>query len=173
MTRRVALALGLVLALAIGAQAAVVYIPLATTPAPTVQWATVTRVVDGDTVDVTLEGCPLEYVRVRLLAIDTPERGQCYYAEATAATRAMVDGARVGLERDVSEWDSFGRLLRHIYTEAGNAQRVGAWVNGELVARGCARVYIVGKDTRYAGALEALQADAQAHGRGGWDACGW
>ena len=73
----------------------------------------------------------------------------------------MVDGAPVGLERDVSEWDGFGRLLRHIYTESG------AWVNAELVAQGYARVCIVGKDTRYSGNLAILEADARTHGRGG------
>ena len=76
--------LGLVLAAVAQADSSVIYLPIATTPAPIVRWARVTRIVDGDTIDVTLDGCPLDYVRVRLLAVDTPERGECYYAESTA-----------------------------------------------------------------------------------------
>ena len=89
-------------------------------------WATVTSVTDGDTIRVEFEGCPLEDVRVRYIGIDTPERGQCYCAEATARNTALVAGQRVALQRDVSEWDSFGRLLRHVYLQDGT------WVNGAL-----------------------------------------
>ena len=149
------------------AQAETVYLPIATTPAPIVQWATVTHIVDGDTLDVGLDCCEcIPSFRVRLLAIDTPERGECYYGEAKAALGAMADGQRVGLERDATERDSFGRLLRHVY--------VGdLWVNGAMVAQGYARVCIVGDDTRYSGGLETAQANAQAAGRGGWAACEW
>ena len=78
---------------------------------------------------------------------------ECFYGETKAALGTMVDGQRVGLEKDTNERDSFGRLLRHVY--------VGdAWVNGALGAQGYARVCIVGKDRRYEGALEALPATA-------------
>ena len=78
--------LALLLALALtGAVRADVWLLIVTTPAPTVQWAHVERVVDGDTLIVNLECCRcLEDIRVRLLAVDTPERGECYYAKATA-----------------------------------------------------------------------------------------
>ena len=147
------------------AQADTVYLPIATTPAPTVQWGTVTHIVDGDTLDVTLECCEcIPTFRVRLLAIDTPERGECFYSEAKAALGDMVDGQRVGLERDTSEWDSFGRLLRHVY--AGDV-----WVNAAMVTEGYALVCIVGKDRRYAESLWTLEDLARTHERGGWAAC--
>ena len=47
-------------------------------------WGTVTHIVDGDTFDVRLAGCPLDRVRIRPIGIDTPERGECYYSEAAA-----------------------------------------------------------------------------------------
>jgi len=162
------LALVVVLALAPGVQADTsVYLPVATTPPPITRGATVSRVVDGDTIVVSLDCCPcIPTFRVRLLAVDTPERGECYYSEATEATRAMVGGQHVGLERDRSETDGFGRLLRHVY--------IGdLWVNGALVAQGYAHVMIVGHDTRYSGALYTMQDAARAQGRGGWSACGW
>ena len=161
------MAVALALILSPVAHADAVYLPVVRTPAPLVQWGDVTHIVDGDTLDVALECCPcIPSFRVRLLAIDTPERGECYYSEAKAALGAMVDGRRIGLERDTSERDSWGRLLRHIHVG-------GTWVNGALVAQGHARVMIVGDDTRYSGALEAMQEAAYSEGRGGWGACGW
>ena len=129
-------------------------------------WATCLHVVDGDTIDVQLDGCPLEYVRVRLVGMDTPERGECYWYEARDRVREL-EGQRVGLERDTKEWDSFGRLLRHVYGEDGR------WLNGDLVAGGFARVMTVGDDDTYSERLQALEDDARAGSMGGWDACGW
>ena len=96
---------------------------------------------------------------MRLLAVDTPERGECFYSEATEATRAMVDGQRVGLERDVSEWDSLGRLLRHVYLADGQ------WVNG-LVVRGGFAVKTYPPDSGRDSELLALPKLARAEGGG-------
>ena len=146
------------------------YLPLvySRTSVPPRQWAQVLRVIDGDSIVVSLDCCPcIESFSVRLLGVDTPERGECYYSEATEATRALVDGKRIALERDVSEFDSFGRLLRHVYTESGE------WLNGPLVAEGYARVLTVGADRRYAETLLDLQLQAQTDGWGGWADCVW
>ena len=144
------LLLALILSPVTQADASVVYLPIATTPAPIVQWAIVERVIDGDTFVATLECCEcLPSIQVRPLGIDTPEvkGAECFNEEAPAALERMIGGQRVGLERDLSEADGFGRLLRHVYTEGDT------WVNGALVAQGYARVMIVGDDTRYAEAL--------------------
>jgi len=39
-----------------------------------------------------LDGCPIEGIKVRYIGIDTPERGQCYWVEAKARTRELVEG---------------------------------------------------------------------------------
>lgn len=84
----------------------------------------VVDVIDGDTIDV--EGGR----RVRLIGIDTPERGECGYSEAAAALRSLVGGKAVrlvpGARDDV---DRYGRLLR--YVEVG-----GLDVNLEMIRRG-------------------------------------
>jgi len=129
-------------------------------------WGQVSHTVDGDTVDVTIDGCPLEYVRLRLIGVDTAERGQCYYSEAKAYT-AQLEGQRVGLERDTKEWDSFGRLLRHVYSSSGR------WHNGDLVREGYALACPVEPDCTYSGRLQALEDAARAGNLGGWGACGW
>src|SRR4030042_2567140 len=75
----------------------------------------VTRVIDGDTIEI--EGGQ----KVRYIGIDTPEKVdprpsvQCYGKEAAAKNKELVEGKRVRLEKDVSETDKYGRLLRYVF----------------------------------------------------------
>ncbi len=76
----------------------------------------VTRVIDGDTLDVAGVG------RVRLIGIDAPERGMCGYESATRALSALVAGRRVTLVAGaVDDADRYGRLLRYVDTDASDA----------------------------------------------------
>jgi endonuclease YncB( thermonuclease family) len=84
----------------------------------------VTEVTDGDTIVVS------GGVRVRLIGIDTPERGQCGFHEASDALEALIGGRRVVLAagaRDDS--DRYGRLLRYVEAD-------GTDLNLEMVRRG-------------------------------------
>ena len=80
--------------------------------------AVVTRIIDGDTIEVDIAGV---LYRVRYLGIDTPERNQPGYDEATLANKDLVSDRTVELENDISETDRYGRLLRYV------------WVNGDMV----------------------------------------
>ena len=64
--------------------------------------ATVLRVVDGDTIDVEING---ERQRVRYIGMNTPERNEACYQEATQANVELVQGKSVMLVKDVSETD--------------------------------------------------------------------
>ncbi|HVM17192.1 MAG TPA: thermonuclease family protein [Gaiellaceae bacterium] len=99
---------------------------------------TVTRVVDGDTVDVTLASGKRE--RVRLIGIDTPETGTCHAARATAAVRRLAQGARVSLRGDPTQdtRDRYGRLLAYVWLPGGRD------LGYQLLAGGHARVYVYG-----------------------------
>lgn len=68
----------------------------------------VTHVVDGDTVDLD------NGETVRLVGIDTPERGECGYDEARAALVALVEGRRVTLGASDEDRDRYDRLLRYV-----------------------------------------------------------
>jgi endonuclease YncB( thermonuclease family) len=69
----------------------------------------VERVVDGDTIDVAGVG------RIRVIGIDTPERGECGFENASAALSALVLGERVTLVPGaVDDADRYGRLLRYV-----------------------------------------------------------
>lgn len=73
--------------------------------------ARVTRVIDGDTIDVEISG---QTYRVRYVGVNTPERDEECYAEAVAANAALVEGRTVRLEFDTSDTDRFDRLLRYV-----------------------------------------------------------
>jgi len=76
--------------------------------------ASVIRVIDGDTIEVDIDGA---LYKVRYIGIDTPEVGQLYADEATKKNRELVEGKVVWLEKDVSETDKYNRLLRYVYVE--------------------------------------------------------
>lgn len=124
----------------------------------------VERVVDGDTI-VLANGD-----RVRYIGIDTPESVQpgrpveCYGREAAQKNKDLVQGRRVTLEKDVSDRDSFGRLLRYVYVD-------GLFVNGELVKGGYAKAARYPPDTRHHDTFVALQREASRSNLGLWGAC--
>lgn len=111
---------------------------------PPCTWAQVTRIVDGDTIGVTIEG---KADTVRYIGVDTPELGggapQPFAAAATDYNRKLVGGQRVCLERDVSDRDRFQRLLRYVWLEDGTM------VNEALLAAGLASVATFPPDVKY------------------------
>lgn len=116
----------------------------------------VTRVVDGDTVWVECGGwrapCA-KWPRVRLLNIDTPERGQPGYEEATAALREMVLGRNVSLVFDRPgdpTCGGHGRLLAYLVVDGVN-------VNVEMVRRGWSDSESKYGKGRFAGEFEAAE----------------
>lgn len=123
---------------------------------------TVTRVVDGDTVDVRLAGGARE--RVRLIGIDTPEVGRCGAAQATAAARRLAQGARVVLRGDATQAtrDRYGRLLAYVWLPGGRD------LGYRLLAAGHGRVYVYGRPFQR---LAAYRAAEQA-GRSSAPRCG-
>lgn len=134
----------------------------ATNPPPpppdgaTGEMAQVTRVIDGDTIDVRIDGATY---RVRYVGVNTPERDEPCYRDATAANAALVEGQTVRLVRDVSDTDRFDRLLRYVY--------VGdVLVNAQLIARGYGEVVSYPPDTRFFEYFRDLEIEAAAAGRG-------
>lgn len=121
--------------------------------------ANVINVVDGDTIDVSIDGT--EY-RVRYILINTPERRQPFYKEATDANRTLVKDKTVYLIRDVSETDRYGRLLRYVYLADGT------FVNAELVRLGYAQLATYPPDVSMLATIRAAQDEAILNKRGLW-----
>jgi endonuclease YncB( thermonuclease family) len=130
--------------------------------------AVVRRVVDGDTIVADIAG---ESVRVRYIGMDTPESVQPdtpvepLSLEAAAANRELVEGHAVLLERDVSDTDRYGRLLRNVWVERDGRQVMAGL---ELVRAGMALVTTYPPDVRYVDALVDAQAQARADRLGIW-----
>jgi micrococcal nuclease len=132
-----------------------------TVSAPTsgYQTAAVTRIIDGDTIEIEIEG---RTYRLRYIGMDTPERGRPFFSEATEANRQLVENQTVLLEKDVSETDRYGRLLRYVYLQDGTM------VNAELVRQGYAQVATFPPDVKYQDTFIQLQREAREARRGLW-----
>ncbi len=125
---------------------------------PTVrgEQAVVTSVIDGDTIEVTIDGVGY---RVRYVGVNTPERDEPCYREARDFNAAFVEGRTVTLVRDTSNTDRFGRLLRYVY--------VGdVFVNEQLILQGYAEVVQYAPDLRFADYFVTLEQEAARFQRG-------
>jgi len=122
-------------------------------------------VVDGDTIEIENE------VRLRLIGIDTPERGECGFTEARVFLLRLVDSKHVRIEKDISESDRYDRLLRYVYLPADNPQADDVFVNEALVRAGHARIMSIAPDNRYRDLFATAQAEAKRAGRGIWGKC--
>ena len=108
----------------------------------------VNRVVDGDTIEVNINGT-LE--TVRLVGINTPETVdprkpvECFGIEASNKAKAVLTGQRVKLEADSiqGEWDKYGRLLRYVFLEDGTN------FNKMMIGEGYAHEYTYGTSYKY------------------------
>ncbi len=73
----------------------------------------VVSIIDGDTVDVVSAGGRQE--RIRVIGVDTPERGECGFSEAADALGRIVLGQAVTLVSGArDDRDRYGRLLRYL-----------------------------------------------------------
>jgi micrococcal nuclease len=127
--------------------------------------AEVLRVVDGDTIEVSLDGVK---EKIRLIGIDTPEtvhpdaeRNVPYGKIASAFTKEKLDGQTVGLELDVQERDQYGRLLAYVWL--GDVM-----FNKLLVDEGHASVSTYPPNVKYVDVFTEAQKAARDAGRGQW-----
>ena len=142
-------------------------------PTPTAASVTarVVRVVDGDTIVVSLGGRDED---VRYIGVDTPETVkpdtpvQCFGPQASAENHRLVDGRTVKLVFDAERRDVYGRLLAYVYVVGGGPKR---FVNAALVRGGYARTLTIAPNTAHAGEFDRLEALAGRAGRGLWEHC--
>jgi micrococcal nuclease len=139
-------------------------------PVGATETATVVRIVDGDTIVID-RGHGDE--RLRYIGIDTPESVkpdtpvQPFAELASEANQRLVERRTVVLERDVSETDRFGRLLRYVWLLDGSAW---TFVNLELVRDGFAHATTYPPDVRWTDTFRAAERSARDAGRGLWAA---
>lgn len=130
--------------------------------------AKVVRIVDGDTIVVSNGG---KQYKVRYIGVDSPETVdpsspvQWMGPQASAANSKLVAGKDVVLEKDVSETDQYGRLLRYVWLKNGSTWLL---VNLELVRKGYASASTWPPDVKYVDVYVAAEEGAQAAGVGLW-----
>lgn len=128
---------------------------------------TLERVVDGDTIVVSLDG---RSEKVRLIGIDAPEsvhpdasRNTGQGDEASAYLKSLVSpGQTLYLQKDVSDTDRYGRLLRYVWLEVPAASDDTGEVsekmlNAIIVSSGHAQAKDYAPDTRYSRMFHSLQ----------------
>ncbi|TSC55764.1 MAG: micrococcal nuclease [Parcubacteria group bacterium Gr01-1014_18] len=127
----------------------------------------VTRVVDGDTIHVMLEG---KDETIRFIGINTPEtkdprkKIECFGTEASAFAKSFLEGQRVRLEADSTQEDrdKYGRLLRYVYLEDGTL------VNEILIREGYAHEYTYKIPYRFVDQFNNAEALAEKDKKGLW-----
>lgn len=131
---------------------------------PTLETVSVSRVIDGDTVELS------DGRRLRYIGIDTPEivhptkPVECFGNEAKVANQKLVESKTIRLVKDISNTDKYGRLLRYVYVD-------NIFVNDYLVRQGFAHASTYPPDVVFSKQFLEAEREAREDNRGLWDSC--
>jgi micrococcal nuclease len=135
--------------------------------------AYVSRIVDGDTIEVIIDS---NKYKVRFIGIDCPEytsKIEYYGKESTEYTTSILNNTYVFLEKDVSETDKYGRLLRYVWLEVpksnSNDEIKTKMFNAILVINGYASDVTYPPDIKYSLKFNSFAADARNSNMGLWN----
>lgn len=126
--------------------------------------ARVLKVIDGDTIEID------DKKKIRYIGIDAPELHhpkkpvQCFGQEAMNKNKELVEGKIVRLEKDISETDKYGRLLRYVYID-------NIFVNDYLIKNGYAATATFPPDIKYQDLFLKSQREALENNLGLWKNC--
>jgi micrococcal nuclease len=132
----------------------------------------VTRVVDGDTLEIN-KGRKLRIIGIDALEMEkitdirsqiSDGKGECFAEEAKNRLKELVENKKVVLEKDVSERDKYDRLLRYVYVGEENISEV-------LMREGFVRLATYPPDTKYYGILKETEKIARENKVGLWGKC--
>ncbi|MHB1316349.1 MAG: thermonuclease family protein [Minisyncoccota bacterium] len=144
----------------------------ATTTSPKIKdvdYYIVSRVVDGDTIEVSINGLK---EKVRLIGINTPEtvdprkKVECFGKQASDHAKEILTGKKVRLVTDDTQtkYDKYGRLLAYVYTDDG------LFVNKHMIAEGYAYEYTYSVPYIFQKEFKEDQISAQYQQKGLWKA---
>jgi len=147
------------------------------TPTPTTSFTnkkikvTVKRIVDGDTIELTT-GEKVRYIGINTPELHDPNKSiECLGQEASDENKRLVEGKEILIEKDVSNVDKYGRLLRFVYVESSTSSGEMIFVNDYLVRQGFAQVSTFPPDVKYQTQFIEAQSEAQINNRGLWKSC--
>lgn len=134
--------------------------------------ATVTKVIDGDTIWVNING---KEEKVRFIGVNCPEyttKIEEYGKEATEYTTNELLGKKVYLQKDISKTDDYNRLLRYVWLEkidTINEENIENYLfNAKLVINGYAQSNYYKPDISLQNYLEKFEKEAKKQKIGIW-----
>lgn len=132
----------------------------------------VTRVIDGDTIVVVVNGVS---EKIRLIGVDTPEtvdprkQVECFGKEASALTKTLLLNTSVIIEADATQGDrdKYGRLLRYVFLKDGTL------INEKIISLGYGHEYTYRTPYKYQAQFNDAERSAREAQKGLWapEAC--
>lgn len=125
----------------------------------------VSRVIDGDTIVVSMNGVNQS---VRFIGVDTPElrEKECFATQAKDITEAFLLGKEIKMEIDASqsEKDRYNRLIRYVFIDEMN-------FSDFLIKEGYGKEYTFSNKYKYSDQFKASQKEAKKNLKGMWEEC--
>lgn len=127
------------------------------------------KVIDGDT--FIIQGGDT----VRMVGIDTPETLDpkrpvgCFGKEASNESKNLLTGKNVILQKDISDTDKYGRLLRLVFLPLEDGRIL--FVNDYLIRQGFAKNYEYKPDLKFSERFKEAQNQAEQENKGLWNKC--
>ena len=115
----------------------------------------VSRIIDGDTIMLSTGES------VRLIGFNAPEIGQPYAAEATNKLSQLIGNSGVTLEKDITDRDQYGRLLRYVHVDE-------TFVNLEMVRQGYGIAYSFPPNLKHSGEFKEAEEEGRHAQIGIW-----
>lgn len=136
--------------------------------------ATVVRIIDGDTIKIKLSANDKEET-CRLIGVNTPEsttRTEYFGKEASEYTKKQLTGKTVYIQKDVSDRDRYGRILRYVWlsqpTSESESEIKTKLYNSRIISYGYGQVMTVPPDIKYQSIFLKLQDTARKSKVGLW-----
>jgi preprotein translocase subunit SecG len=102
----------------------------------------VIRVIDGDTFELA------NHDIVRLICVDTPEKGKKGYEEAKEFLEELVLFKEVYLEKSFDDKDKYGRFLRYVYVnDITSSNTTSLFINKEIIDNNYGKIFPYGNNT--------------------------
>jgi len=136
-------------------------IPIATIEGTVKEKVRVIKVIDGDTIELS-DKRKVRYIGINSFEMNDKRKGtKCLADKSAEANRILVENKEVEMEKDISETDKYGRLLRYLWID-------GVMINEELVNKGWAEVSTFPPDIKYLEELQSGQIIAKLNNLGIW-----
>ncbi len=129
----------------------------------------ITSVIDGDTLKI--KTGTLKTRKVRLIGINAPEKGECYFDESKQALIKITESQTINIEKDISGLDKYNRLLRYIIAISDDPDEDNIPINYYMIRNGFAFYQSSPPDNRYRDLFITAQRQAQTDNLGLWKDC--